>query len=283
MEINKIKEELSSINEKPIDYAKIAEALKAKKAEALSESDEALAKEIWILEKISAIQKNYLEAFTKIKGKDFYNAWCQLEKAEIDLLFLRKHFGIKGNQFNLEFIDKAINKFQSIFPYRFFFSTEIIEKEKICSICGEKYKLRNSCGHISGEIYQGKMCSWKVTDFEMVGVAIVENPAHKYAVAFFRGEDSEVEDNYDYSSIEYLINVISDPFEDWDVELVYKYVDHNYFKSYDPSEPCPCNQSEKPYKDCCLSKKGVKSVFHEFVVKKPSKEVLLPKTIRFVS
>lgn len=282
MEIQKIKEELASVKNKVIDYSKLINELKAKKADAVSAENEPLAKEIWILEQIIDIQKNYLEAFKNIKEKKFYDGWRLLEKAEIDIMFLKKHFSMVGEPYNLSFIDKAIVKFQSIYPYRFFFSTELIEREKECSICGLKYKLRNSCGHVTGQIYNGELCLWKVTKFDLVGVAIVENPVHKYAVAFLKGEDSEVEDNYDYSAIEYLTNVISDPFEEWNVEFVYKYVHHNYFNSYDPLESCPCNQSEKSYKDCCLKEKGVKSLFHEFVVNTPSKEVVLPKSIRFV-
>jgi hypothetical protein len=126
------------------------------------------------------------------------------------------------------------------------------------------------------------LCLWRVTKSELVGVAVVENPVHKYAVAFFRtGESEKVEDNYDYSSIDYLMTLLSNPFEEWDIDFVYKYVDHNFFKNYDINENCPCNQSEKPYKDCCLNEKGVKSLFHEFVVENPTKEIILPKTVRF--
>lgn len=280
MEIDKIKEELSSVSTKEINYSELAEILKRKKAEAVKLSDEPLAKEIWILEQVCKIQQRYLEAFNKIKQRDFYNAWCLLEKAEIGLLFLKKHFSINENPYQLKFINDVIRKYQSIYPYRLFFSTELIEKEKECSICGKVYKLRDSCGHITGEIYNGELCLWKVTKSELVGVAVVENPVHKYAVAFLKsGEGEGVEDNYDYSSLEYLMKLINQPFDTWDIDFVVKYVSHNLFKTYSPDETCPCNQTDKTYSECCLKEKGVKSLFHEFVVEKPSKEIILPNSI----
>lgn len=56
----------------------------------------------------------------------------------------------------------------------YYFSTEIIAKKEICNICNLDYR---SCEHISGNIYEGIICTTKRQDFQLKSVSIVENPA----------------------------------------------------------------------------------------------------------
>jgi hypothetical protein len=111
------------------------------------------AKQIWIYQTIIEIHKLYLNAFNLLRNKKYYEGWCQLERIEITISSLKKHFQYDKKEYSLWHIEKTVRNLQVIFPYRLFASSEILKKKKKCSICGKEISIRNSCGHIVGEIY----------------------------------------------------------------------------------------------------------------------------------
>ena len=45
-------------------------------------------------------------------------------------------------------------------------SPEILEKKVRCNICNSIVSMRNHCGHLIGEIYNGELCVRSVEDME---------------------------------------------------------------------------------------------------------------------
>nr|WP_315245765.1 SEC-C domain-containing protein [uncultured Flavobacterium sp.] len=250
-----------------IDLIDFIEKIVAYKKEVVASGNESEAKELWIFEQIVEIHKDYNEAFKLLKKRDYYNAWCKLEKIEISFHFLKKHFPFNKTQYKLYFIEKAIRNLQIIFPYRIFSSMEMVEKEKKCSVCGEILKLRSPCGHRPGEIYGGEICFREITDFEIIGIALVENPVNKYSVAFIKGSETEEQkDHYDYSTLDYLMRIINQPYQPWDLVVHNILLPHSNYFNVKEEDACPCG-SGKNYQDCCLGQKGVKGLHYEFIYK----------------
>ncbi len=152
----------------------ISKILKNLKVELLKKEDEKGAKLIWCYETVLLIQTTYIDAFNKMKNKDYYKAWCLLERCEDNIMFLKSHFSI-DNIFYLNFIEEQVGKFQCVFPYKYFLSPEIIIHEKECNICGSKISIHNYCGHRVGEIYDGKMCCRIIKKLEFIGAVISDN------------------------------------------------------------------------------------------------------------
>lgn len=221
----------------------ILEELSELKRVAVTNDDQEVAKNIWCLEQVYKITNHYLTAFKDLTDKEFFQAWCELDRADIELHFLRDHLNYSGNKYNLEFIEKNINQLQKLFPYQYFSSRESTVKNWTCSICNHLITLRNSCDHKVGEIYNGEQCVRIAGDIEFHGIALVTNPFDKYAVLF--PEDKE----YNYAILENLLKNWTSPYEKWKLNIVKEITDE--YKDLGRNQPCIC-KSGKKYKNCCL-------------------------------
>ncbi|KKN00581.1 hypothetical protein LCGC14_1136370 [marine sediment metagenome] len=240
--------------------------------------DQEQAKETWRLEKILLIQLHYINAFRYMKRKEFYEGWCSLELSEKNLEYLSQHFDLNepGDPFFLIFIKNQVKKFQEIYPNYSFHSTGTIIKTSVCSICGEIITPRNHCGHKLREIYDGKRCIRYIKDFEPDHIAIVKKPHWKWRVLFPKDEETgEKIDNFNYSFVNYLIEILPSPFDDFDYKWEDKLIPHSEFKEINEDDMCPC-RSGKTYLECCLEKEGILMPFILFEGFKPLKE---PTTI----
>jgi hypothetical protein len=182
-EIHKFLEAVAERPNSPTS-AIIRQKISEQKAFAVTAGNEQQAKTLWCLEETLEAQDLYLQAFAELTSHDFYRAWCNLEKAEIALHALAPHELEPPNRFRTDFIRNYVPKWQSLFPYKLFFSPEWLHLEKKCSICGAVVKPRTPCGHRPGEIYGGQLCLRVITDGQVLGVAYVENPVQKYSVLF---------------------------------------------------------------------------------------------------
>ena len=257
--LRKVRNRTDTISSEEIDKKLSSEKEKAKQYK-----QEGNANYIWCLQKTLCIQNNYIRAFSLLKDREYYEAWCIFERAEISLYSLEQHFEYGWKNFHLDFIYDHIKKWQDIYPYKFFMSPEIVEEEKICTICRKPFSIRNPCDHRVGQLYMGEMCYYEVTKAELVGMAIVSDPVQKYSVPFIVEPSKEIRDTYNYSVIAYLIRRLSSPFDKWDYEWQKRRIPHSHFRDIGRNKPCPCG-SDKKYKQCCLSKSGVLSPHIEFI------------------
>jgi len=245
------------------------EILATLKADAVKGKDQNKAKRIWCLEQVLTIQDQYITAFFQMKAEKYYEGWCTLEKVEINLNALLKHFVDENSEFYIKFIEHHTIQYQSLFPYKIFMSPEIIQIEKKCSTCGEVISLRESCGHRVGEIYDGEMCHRIVTKADFLSIAAVRNPVQKYSVMFFvDSPNGEKKDHYDYSVVSYLIRRLSSPFHAWDIEWSNRRQPHSRFVHVGRNDPCPCDSGKK-YKKCCLPESGVLRPHCDFIFHVP--------------
>lgn len=93
--------------------------LSIQKQDFVLHGDQKNAKHIWCIEQVINIQDTYIEAFQLMKEGSYYDGWCKLETVEITLNHLARHYVIRG-EFGLYWINKAIEQFQKLFPYRIF-------------------------------------------------------------------------------------------------------------------------------------------------------------------
>ena len=186
--------------------ASAAEAIREIKKRAVSDGDDQKAKELWCLEETLKAQSTYVQAFGCIRHGDYYRGWCALEQAEITLHHMRQHFHQQWPDYSLDFVEKHIERWQSVYPYKYFISPEILAHEKECTVCNRKMAIRNHCGHIVGEIYGGEIALRRITNGDVLGIAImVEKPVQKYSVLFLTdSETGSRADKYNYAVVEFV-------------------------------------------------------------------------------
>jgi len=241
------------------------DVLKEIKEQAVVRNDQAEAKTVWVYETIIEIQSNYLLAFRQMKNGSYYDAWCSLERVENNLHFIEPHYKPESDEYKLRFINKHTKQYQSLFPYKLFFSPALLVLEKMCSICQKPISIRNSCGHRIGEIYNGEMCCRIVNKVELLESSLVETPAQKYSVPFLKDPKSgQHRDHYNYALVRYLIERLNGPFDSWDVHWTKKRQPHSRYGHVGRNEKCPC-ESGKKYKNCCLREPGVLRPHCEFI------------------
>ena len=256
--------------------------LQKEKDEFVKENNQEKAKELWISQTIIEVHKLYHKAFQLLKDKSYYKGWCQLERIEITISGLKRHFKYNKTEFLLWHIEKSVTNLQVIFPYRLFASMETLKKKKECSVCSQEILIRNPCGHIIGEIYNGEMCHRIVTEAEVLGISLVENPGNKYSVMFLKDDKTDEQvDHYNYQTIDYLFAHINSPVEIWDLEVSEREIKKSDYGNIGRNDKCSCNSGKK-FKKCCGLKIGGKYPHYEFIVINPTDETLLTNTIKAI-
>lgn len=237
-------------------YEQAKAILSSEKKHALLKENQAEAKHIWCLEQILKIQHRFAEAFTDLKSGHYYEAWCKLERVEIKVNNLERHFNLDDDEFYILSIVTFTEQFQSLFPYKFFVSPGFIYRKKTCSVCNETISVRNPCEHVKGEIYNGEMCHHIIEEFEPLEISIVPNPVQKYSVLWLTNSDGNQTDHYDYSNVAYVAAGLRKPFDGWELHHTHVREKHELYKDIGRNDKCPCG-SDKKYKRCCLKEEGV--------------------------
>lgn len=244
IELNKIED-----TREPV-IKRILDELEKKKKKAISLRDEELANNCWRESESLKVNVLYIQAFEKIKARQYRSAWNDLERCEIDVASIERNsvstFFINSR---CHFIKEQVTKWQSLYPYHLFFSPGFKVGYYTCGICNHKIRPRSRCSHIKGEIYNGELCVHIAHDMEIVEISLVTKPVQKYSVAH---KDEEL----DFSLVNYPSELLDNAFENWDVCWTHKSFPIEKFSQVDPSADCPCKNGKKFF-ECCINEKEI--------------------------
>jgi hypothetical protein len=258
MTMEDIHDYLRAVAQRPAAPAieEIRASLAEHKQASLAVCNQRYAKFLWCWEQALRVQEHYLLAFRHLKTGDYYDAWCALERTELGLASLERHEKQSWSEFRLGEINAATLRWQALFPYRMFFSPEIVYLEKECSVCNAKVLPNAFCGHLLGEIYNGEMCFRTITNARILSISLVDKPFQKYSVAFMTDGSGMRKDNYKYHLVKYAASALTNPFDDWNVAESKRRQPHARFADVGRNDSCPCDSGAK-YKRCCLPRAGV--------------------------
>lgn len=218
--------------------------------------EEPTANNAWYLMTVSAAYSLYCNCFSRMQQRTFYSAWCDLERLEITLADLARNPFYDGGKFLLDFLSDRVTAFQSLFPYRIFFSPEMIVRRRECGICGAVRTPWDDCGHEIGKVYMGRVCTCLAKEVELLSISLVTNPVQKYSVGFSCSDAGEQVDQYDYSTVEFVVDRLASPFHSWSFQKAFAYHPHSMFSNIADDDLCPC-KTGRSYLNCCRSKPGV--------------------------
>jgi hypothetical protein len=241
----------------PDDARRVLPLLETAKQQAVAQGDELQAKAAWCLRQVAKIQEHYLQAWEHLTSGAFYAAWCELDRCEIEIHHLDRHYKDVDTEYGLEFIRTQSKNLQAMYPYKWFLSPEILKKKVVCSICGATVTPRNPCPHRSGDIFGGEMAAREIVEMDVIGMALVTEPHQNYSVLFTGDPDSNgIRDQYDYALIRYVRRGLRSPWHGWTYSWTTRLQPHELFAHLGRTSPCPCD-SGKQYEDCCWNKDGV--------------------------
>ncbi|MDD4637568.1 MAG: hypothetical protein PHV66_08190 [Bacteroidales bacterium] len=262
----KIKFLFEHLRDEAFDFNKALTEVNKELADFQNNGDEQRANQLWAVKTVIDIHHGVVEVFCLLKDMDYYKAWCKAEEVEIMCNNLKRNFSRVFPFVNDLY--ECIQRLQILYPYRIFSSYVIKIKKERCSICGHLRSLRNDCGHRKCYVYNGEFCCNIVEESELIGIDIVDNPVHKYAVLFATDKNGSRVDNYDYLLLEGLMQYWQKPFQHWkyDIHRIHKPVSD--FPGLTDSNICPC-ASGKKYSDCCKSDpEGIEHKVYQFMVEK---------------
>lgn len=226
-------------------------------ADALASQDDDISNRAWFLHKVAETRLAYVECFALMTNAQHYDAWCKLERVEIDLVSLKRNPFYDPKLFCTDALASLVAQWQGIFPYTVFFSPELVKKSKKCSICDATVGPWSGCGHEPGRVYGGRECYRIVQGVELLGISLVTDPVQKYSVAFLsNGGDGKPRDHYDYSLVKFIVDRLASPFDGWTTRWIEAYHPHSMFPGQQPEGGCPCGSGRK-YSECCLAGPGV--------------------------
>ena len=222
-----------------------------RKSTACANGDQQTAKMVWCLETSGRIQDHFVSAFLSILDGEFKSAWDELERCEVELSFLDRHFSEEDDEFGMEHIRVHAGQLQELYPYTMGFSPGYVIEEMSCSICKEKFSLRSACGHRVGEIYDGEMCVREISKVKTLHISIVDNPAQKYSVIFPYGNNDRR-----LTLVRSVVDALKSPWHSWSYEKEERREYHPAYQGVEPDADCPCG-SDLTYRSCCLNKETV--------------------------
>jgi hypothetical protein len=237
---------------------------------AVAAGDQGEAKLCWIAETIAICQRSFVHSFELAKSGQFYEAWCEFERCEINLMSLARHHEVDAKDPHaIRYITGMVVQWQAVYPYKVFFSPEMLKRKVLCGICDAVVRPRASCGHRKHEIYDGKLCTHKVVDVQMLAISIVTNPVQKYSVAFSNIYGEDVIDGHDYSSVKYAADRVTSPWHGWSSFLAQRELQASDVAHIQATEPCPC-YSEKAFGDCCHGKGTLLVPHRQYMFREPT-------------
>jgi hypothetical protein len=228
--------------------------LLALKASAAARKDKQEANRFWCVQTIAEIQRRFIGAFAKLKSGSFYDAWCEFERCEIAIGNLSAHFNTdESDSHRLQYIQRMVERWQSLYPYKLFASPEFLKKKIACSVCRRRIKPRASCGHKKGNLYNGEMCHHIVEEVDLLSISLVEQPVQRYSVLFLGDEDGAQRDHYDYGNVKFIADRVASPFHEWAHERTTRLVTAAEVAHLLADQRCPC-LSGKRFGECCINK-----------------------------
>ncbi|AUQ49028.1 hypothetical protein PhaeoP83_00720 [Phaeobacter inhibens] len=231
-------------------WASVEEEANAVRKAAVSMAAEETADRAWFLMTVCRARGLMASAYGDIMKLRYRTAWIALEQAELACADLKNNPLMMPEEFEIVELQESVERWQRLFPYRWFFSPEMIIKEERCSICKVVRSPFSTCSHRLGRVYCGQMCSAEVVDFKFLGVSLVTDPVQKFSVAI------PDPDPFDYGPVRFVADRLAGPFDGWTSSTRLAYHDHAQFNQWPPDGVCPC-KSGRYYRDCCLPLPGV--------------------------
>lgn len=220
-------------------------------------TDADAANKAWFLHKVTAMRRLYIQCLEEIGRQKFYEAWCGLEQVEIGLLWLQNNPFFALARFEVEKLQFQVTQWQSLFPYKVFFSPGFLQKRKECSICHKTIDPWSDCEHEVKRVYAGQECYRIITEAEALEISLVLDPVQKYSVARgFLDKDGNLVDQHDYSIVSFVAERLASPFDGWTAKWTRAFHPHTMFPDRTAEGACPCG-SGRTYRSCCESQPGI--------------------------
>ena len=213
-------------------------------------NDEKLANACWVYRQYFLFFCAIARYFQSLEDRLYRDSWDQLQDC-IDIAGNILKFTWKSEQYEIPMILQLLKKYESMYPFTVFASSEYVISKSHCSICGESM-LNLNCPHIRGNLYWGQMAVEIIDKIsELKSVSIVESPEDKRCV-LMDANDQRSEDEK-YALLKQFLDLKIAYLQDFLVSTTIEKRKRPDIKKVGRNDPCSCGSGLK-FKKCCYSK-----------------------------
>lgn len=228
------------------DLKILAQKLDNIKRMAIRHQNEELANQQYTVGRYVMFLNTFQRYLALLVKNDYENSWMTLQDclclAEDVLRFLKDE-----EQFDIPDILNLLLKYEQLYPYKVFASTEMGILESVCSICGESM-LGFECPHIKGNLYWGEVAHEVIKKVDFQAVALVRNPLDKKCVITI--SDDKRTEKERFQLLDYVVTNIPDLLYNFDVEEEVTRIKRQQIKVVGRNKMCTCGSGKK-FKRCC--------------------------------
>ena len=186
-----------------------------------------------------------------LKNKEYKSSWNTLQDC-LDLAVFVGKFTDLQNRFDLPDIIQLLSKYEKLYPYNLFLSSEFIIKSAHCSICG-KSMLNLDCPHIAGNIYWGEIAIRCVDEIEKFqAIALVRNPEDKRCIIESE-EMQKLPESERFKKLYLFCNLNKSFLINFDIEEKIENRRDLSIPKQGRNDRCACGSGLK-FKKCCIDK-----------------------------
>ena len=177
------------------------------KAKAVKADDEKTANILFLLGRYAALLGSIASFWRQCDKLNYPTAWNSLQDG-LSILRLLEKLVSKGESLpvSINELGKYLRNIEKIYPYNVFMSIGTLNKKEVCSIC-KRSPFDQSCVHITGNLYMGKIAHIIVEEAELLEVSIVSNPADKRCIVFLDYDKGDIEKSQFWAIHRLIINL----------------------------------------------------------------------------
>lgn len=217
-------------------------------------NDEQLANSNYVFKCYFSLFCHLMIFFNALEEKQYAKSWNFLQDCIDDV----RHIGrFAEERWDITEILELLLVYESLYPYTFFASPEIVIEKSKCSICGKSMQ-RIECDHIIGNLYWGKLATEHVEKIKsLLAISIVSHPEDKRCVLELSEESlTEAEK---FKKLDDFLKLGLPFFQMFKINPQHKYIQKGL--TTNRNEKCPCGSGLK-FKNCCGKERFFKYIYY---------------------
>jgi len=249
--LNSLKKNIScqDYNISSDEYQNILDLFDSIKDVAILAKDEPLANAQYVAKSYFKIFVNLSSYLSLIENQKYEKSWLKLQDCLDNAIHFCQYVPLNQRLEIDELID-LFHKYEDLYPYSAFLSSEYSYNHCECSICGKSIS-DLECTHIMGDLYWGECAYGIIHDIsEMPAIAIVSHPKDKRCVINI--SDDQRSEGERFKKLGYFFSQLKNPLQNMELEELMQKKRNHDIKKQERNELCLCGSGKK-FKKCCIN------------------------------
>lgn len=201
-----------------------------------------------------AVFRNYFRLFCHLSQyfgmldrQEYKLSWNMLQDCLDDIKFVGKFLAIEARM-ELPDLAELLEKYELLYPYNVFVSSEYIISKSHCSICGKSMQSL-ACPHIKGNLYYGDIAVEIIDDIqEFQAACLVSHPEDKRCIIELSDDNRTEKEKFE--KLDQFLSLKLPHLQMFTIKTVMEMRERTDVIKVGRNAPCSCGSGLK-FKKCC--------------------------------